>query len=397
MQNRDMFKRMLFPSESQQSYFLFGPRGTGKTVWVKAFYKNALYLDLLESGLYTNLLARPSLLEELIPPNFSDWVVVDEIQRVPELLNEIHRLIETKRFRFILTGSSARSLRQQGANLLGGRARMERMHPLTAIELGTSFDLTHALQSGLMPVVWNQKEDPRLYLEGYIGVYLQQEVAQEGIVRQLGDFARFLKIASLSQGQPINLANISREVALPRDRVAGYFQIVEDLLIAIQIPPFTRRAQRRLVMHPKFYFFDAGLFRAIRPLGPLDSDAEIDGAGLETLLLQNIRAVNDNLHLHYDIHFWRTSTGLEIDFILYGPKGLHAIEVKRSRTVSKNDLTALETFKEEYPEATCWMAFGGEHRQYFNSITAVPFKEFLLSLNEILGIVGENPQDGIRL
>jgi predicted AAA+ superfamily ATPase len=379
-----MFQRMLSPPASEQSYFLFGPRGTGKTNWVKSFYKSALYFDLLESGLYTNLLARPSLLEELIPPRFSDWIVIDEIQRVPELLNEIHRLIETKHFRFILTGSSARGLRNQGANLLGGRARMEKMHPLTAIELGADFNLKKALQDGFMPVVWNRKEDARLYLEGYIGVYLQQEVAQEGIVRQLGDFARFLKIASLSQGQTINMANISREVALPRDRVLGYFQIVEDLLIAVQIPPFTRRAQRRLVMHPKFYFFDTGLFRTIRPMGPLDSDAEIDGAGLETLLLQNLRAVNDNLHLHYDIHFWRTSSGLEVDFVLYGPKGLHAIEVKRSRTVSKHDLTAIETFKKEYPEASCWIVFGGEHKQYFDSVTAVPFQEFLFSLKEIL-------------
>ncbi|MBX7066888.1 MAG: AAA family ATPase [Parachlamydiales bacterium] len=379
-----MFERMLVPPDSQQSYFLFGPRGTGKTNWVKSFYKNALYLDLLESGLYTNLLARPSLLEELIPPHFSDWIVIDEIQRVPELLNEIHRLIESKHLRFILTGSSARGLRKQGANLLGGRARMERMHPLTAIELGDTFDLKKALQSGLMPVIWNRNEDARLYLEGYLGVYLQQEVAQEGIVRQLGDFARFLKIASLSQGQPINLSNISREVGLPRDRVAGYFQIVEDLLIAIHIPPFTRRSQRRLIMHPKFYFFDAGLFRAIRPLGPLDSDAEIDGAGLETLLLQNIRAINDNLHLHYDIHFWRTASGLEVDFILYGPNGLHAIEVKRSRTIGKHDLTALEAFKKEYPEAICWMVFGGDRNQYFDSITAVPFQDFLFSLREIL-------------
>lgn len=379
-----MFQRLLKPPESKQSYFLFGPRGTGKTVWVKSYYQSALYLDLLESGLYTNLLAKPSLLDTFIPSGFEDWVVIDEIQRVPELLNEIHRLIETKRLRFILTGSSARSLRRQGANLLGGRARMERMHPLTAIELGSSFELGRALQGGLMPTIWDQREAPRLFLEGYIGVYLQQEVAQEGIVRQLGDFARFLKIASLSQGQPINISNIAREVALPRDRVAGYFQIVEDLLIAVQIPPFTRRAQRRLVMHSKFYFFDAGLFRILRPLGPLDSEAEIDGAGLETLLLQNLRAVNDNLHLGYDIHFWRTSTGLEIDFILYGPKGLHAVEVKRSHMVSKKDFTALESFKEEYPEATCWMVYGGEHRQYFGSITAVPFQEFLFSLQKIL-------------
>lgn len=282
---------------------MFGPRGTGKTFWVKSFYPNALYLDLLESALYLDLLAQPGKLEKMIPPLFNDWIVIDEIQRVPELLNEVHRLIEKKRYRFILTGSSARSLRKQGANLLGGRARMEKMHPLTAVELSSSFDLHKAVRFGMMPVVWDEQNSSQHYLEGYVEVYLQQEVAQEGIIRQLGDFARFLKVASLSQGQPINLSNIVREVALPRDRVSGYFQIVEDLLIAVQIPPFTRRAERRLVMHPKFYFFDAGLYRALKPTGPLDVPEEIDGSVLETLLLQNLRAINESLHLDYDIHF----------------------------------------------------------------------------------------------
>lgn len=379
-----MFNRLLVPPQSTQSYFLFGPRGTGKTHWVKSFYPKSLYLDLLESALYMELLAQPERLEKLIPSSFDDWIIIDEIQRVPQLLNEIHRLIENRGYRFILTGSSARSLRRQGANFLGGRARMERMHPLTAVELGTSFDLEKAVQFGLMPVIWH-REEPLLYLEGYIEVYLQQEMAQEGIVRQLGDFARFLKIATLSQGQPINLTNIAREVALPRDRVSGYFQIVEDLLIAVHIPPFTRKAQRRLILHPKFYFFDAGLYRTLRPKGPLDSAAEIDGPVLETLLLQNLRAINDSLHFDYEIYFWRTASGLEVDFILYGPHGLHAIEVKRSRSIAKKDLSALHAFKEEYPEATCWLAYGGEHRQYIDGITAVPFEEFLMTLPIIIG------------
>lgn len=353
-------------------------------MWVKTFYPNALYLDLLQSGLYTDLLARPEQLEQLIPPAFNDWIVIDEIQRIPQLLNEVHRLIEEKNKRFILTGSSARSLRRQGANLLGGRARMEKMHPLTAVELGSSFDLTKAVQYGFMPIIWNRADDPKQYLDGYIEVYLQQEVAQEGIVRQLGDFARFLKIASLSQGQPINIANISREVALPRDRIAGYFQIVEDLLIAIQIPPFMRRTTRRLVMHPKFYFFDAGLYRALRPKGPLDVPAEVDGPVLETIILQNILAINDALHLEYEIHFWRTSNGLEVDFILYGPSGLHAIEIKRSRSLAKRDLMGLKAFQKEYPEAVCWIVYGGDQKQYLEGINAIPFAEFLASLSERL-------------
>ncbi|MBI3508779.1 MAG: ATP-binding protein [Chlamydiia bacterium] len=379
-----MYQRLLKPVETSQSFFLFGPRGTGKTMLIKSFYPKALYIDLLEARLYTNLLAQPGLLETLIPPSFADWIIIDEIQRVPDLLNEVHRLIESKGYRFILTGSSARSLRRQRANLLGGRARMERMHPLTAVELGKDFQLARAIQNGLMPYVWDTEGNAQAYLDGYVEVYLQQEIAQEGIVRQLGDFARFLKIASLSQGQPVNLANISREVALPRDRVAGYFQIVEDLLIAIQLPPFTRRAERRLVMHPKFYFFDTGLFRTLRPKGPLDSEEEIDGPALETLVLQNFRAVNDSLHLDYELYFWRTSSGLEIDFILYGPKGFFAIEIKRSHSISRKDLTALHAFKKDYPEATAWIVYGGDKWQYIDSVTTIPLEEFLKSLPEFL-------------
>lgn len=381
-----MYPRLLKPSGSQ-SYFLLGPRGTGKTRWVRHYYPTGLYLDLLQSSLYTELLAYPDRLETLISPDFVGWVILDEIQRIPQLLNEVHRLIENRGLRFVLTGSSARSLRRHGINLLGGRARMEHMHPLAAVELGDAFNLTKALQMGLMPTVWDRPDDPTLYLSGYLESYLQHEVAQEGVVRQLGDFARFLKVASLSQAQPLNVANVAREVALSRDRVVGYFQIVEDLLIATQIPPFTRRAERRLVMHPKFFFFDAGLYRILRPRGPLDTTAEVDGAALETLLLQNLRAVIDGLHLGYDISYWRTVSGLEIDFVLYGPLGLHAIEVKRSRTLGPKDLSSLQAFRKNYSEATCWILYGGEQRQYFDNITAVPFAEFLMHLPTLLGKV----------
>lgn len=379
-----MLYKRLFSPPSNQSYFLFGPRGTGKTLWVKTHYPTSIYIDLLKSALFNELLASPGNLENYIPKDYKGWVVIDEIQKIPALLDEIHRLMEEKQCRFLLTGSSARSLRKFGANLLGGRACMERMHPLTAIEIGAEFDLQKALTSGLMPAVWDQIEDPLQYLEGYIDVYLHQEVAQEGLLRQLGDFARFLKVASFSQGQPLNITNVAREVFLSRERVEGYFQILEDLLVSTMIPPFTKRAVRRLVMHPKFYYFDAGLYRTIRPRGPLDTPEEMDGATLETLLLQNLQAVIDSLHLKYDIYFWRSASGLEIDFILYGERGFHAIEIKRSQAISKKDLRSLRTFQEDYPEAKLWFLYGGESTQYFESIQAVPFEKFLMGLSQIL-------------
>lgn len=378
-----MYKRLFNPS-TNRSFFLFGPRGTGKTLWVKSHYPDCVYLDLLKSALFNELLAHPGHLENYIPKDYDNWIIIDEIQKIPALLDEVHRLIEEKRIHFILTGSSARSLKKLGTNLLGGRASLERMHPLTAVEIGAKFDLQKALTGGLMPAVWDQMQDPLQYLEGYVDIYLYQEVAQEGLLRQLGDFARFLKVASFSQGQPLNIANVSREVFLSREKVVGYFQILEDLLVCSMIPPFTKRASRRLVTHPKFYYFDAGLYRTIRPRGPLDTPEEIDGATIETLLLQNLQAVIDALHLKYDIYFWRSSSGLEVDFVLYGDRGFHAIEIKRSSTISKKDLRPLQTFQEDYPEAKLWFLYGGEHSQYFDSIEAVPFVKFLMELTQRL-------------
>lgn len=378
-----MYKRLLKPP-NKQSFFLFGPRGTGKTLWVKAHYTNSIYLDLLHSPIYNALLASPESLENYIPKNYQGWVIIDEIQRIPALLNEVHRLIESKQILFLLTGSSARSLKRFGANLLGGRASTQRMHPLTAIELGKDFTIQKALHFGCLPALWDQEIDPITYLEGYVEVYLHQEIAQEGFLRQLGDFARFLKVASLSQGSPLNLANVCREVMLSREKVQGFFQILEDLLVSHMIHPFTKRAARRVVMHPKFYFFDVGLYRLIRPRGPLDSGEELDGASLETLLLQNLIAVIDSLQLKYDVHFWRSVSGLEVDFVLYGERGFHAIEIKRSKTISRNDMKALNAFHNDYPEAKLWFLYGGENKQYFDSIQVLPFVEFLTQLDQIL-------------
>lgn len=378
-----MYPRLL-KSDARQSFFLFGPRGTGKTLWVKANYPDSVYLDLLESALFNELLAQPHYLERYIPHQYQGWVVIDEIQRIPALLNEIHRLIETRHLNFLLTGSSARSLKRFGANLLGGRAFMQRMHPLTAVEIGNDFDLRKALDFGLLPAIWGQNIDPTQYLQGYVEIYLHQEIAQEGLLRQLGDFARFLKVATFSQGQPLNIANVCRDVSLSRERVQGYFQILEDLLISTTLQPFTKRAARRLVMHPKFFLFDAGLYRSIRPKGPLDIPEELDGATLKTLLLQNLQAIIDALHLKYEIYYWRSASGLEVDFILYGEAGLHAIEVKRTAAISRSDMKSLQAFHTDYPEAKLWFLYGGERTQYFDTITAVPFLQFLKELTKTL-------------
>jgi predicted AAA+ superfamily ATPase len=384
MQNEAMFSRLLkIPVDNNKSFFLFGPRGAGKTTWIKSIFSEALYFDLLEFDLYNDLLARPGRLENLIPPGFQNWIILDEIQRIPQLLNEVHRLIETFHYKFILTGSSARTLRKKGVNLLAGRALTYKMYPLTAVELGDSFCLKKSLAWGHLPSIPSEK-NPNLFLKAYVQTYLREEVLQEGLTRNLGSFSRFLETASFSQGSVLNISEIARESGIERMRVTNYFSILEDLLLASLLPVFTRRAKRRMISHPKFYFFDVGIFRALRPMGPLDSPQEAEGPCLETLCFQELSAINDYYNYEYNLYYWRTSNGVEVDFILYGPKGLLAFEIKRSSRISKKDLNGLRLFANDYPEAKLYMLYGGSRQEYVNNISILPVEKALKELPAIL-------------
>jgi len=379
-----MFHRTInLPLSADRSFFLFGPRGTGKTTWLKRHFPQAPFINLLQSEFHIPLSASPGRLRELIPPDYSDWIVIDEVQRVPELLNEVHDLIESRGLRFALTGSSARSLRRGGVNLLGGRARTWQMHPLTVREQGEAFDFTESLRFGHLPARFSDPE-PRRYLQAYIATYLKEEVAQEGLTRNLGHFSRFLETAAFSQGQTLNISSVAREAQVSRAVAENYFSILEDLLIAVSLPVFARHAKRKLISQRKFYFFDAGVFRAIRPTGPLDSEAEIDGPALETLVLQELRAINDYLALDYEISYWRTRNGLEVDFVLYGPRGLIAIEIKRSRNPGPKDTRALREFRKDYPPAQCFLFHGGDSSLHLDGIVAMPLAEALAKIEDIL-------------
>ena len=372
-----MYPRTLeAPPGGGQSFFLFGPRGTGKTTWLKQRFPNALYLDLLDHALYLDLLTRPHRLRELIPPRHDDWIVLDEVQRVPLVLNEVHRLIETGRRRFVLTGSSARSLRRRGVNLLAGRARTLHLYPLTAVEAGADFSLPRALVHGQLPSVYTQP-DPDGYLASYVESYLRQEVIEEGRTRNLAAFSRFLESASFSQAAPLNVAEVARDVGVDRKTAAAYFDLLEDLLIATRVPIFTRRARRRMTAHPRFFLFDAGVYRAIRPTGPLDRPEEIDGAALETLVHQELRAHIAYRSLDLKLFTWRTTAGAEVDFVAYGGDGLFAIEVKRARAVRPTDLRGLRQFKGDYPMARCVLLFGGERREHRDGIDLLPVADAL--------------------
>jgi uncharacterized protein len=379
-----MFKRLInIPLKSRKSFFLFGPRGTGKTTWLQQHLPQALFLNLLQSEPYNRLSANPGLIREMIQPDYSDWIIIDEIQRIPELLNEIHDLIESKKHIFILTGSSARKLRQKGVNLLAGRALTYHLHPITVKEQADAFQLPRSLQVGHLPASFSE-HDPLKFLKDYVQTYIREEVLQESLTRNIGHFSRFLEIASFSQGSVINASEIAREAHITRKIAENYFSILEDLLIGVRLPVFTRRAKRKLINHQKFYYFDTGVFRAIRPTGPLDSDAELDGPALETLVFQELRAINDYLECNYQLYFWRTKNGLEVDFILYGPQGLIAIEVKRSSHMNSKNLRGLKEFKKDYSPARCYLLYGGSVPLFVEGVTVLPIEHALRNLDKIL-------------
>jgi predicted AAA+ superfamily ATPase len=372
--------RFLKPPSSH--FFLFGPRGTGKTTWLRQQFPSALWLDLLDPALERQLAARPETLRELVHGQTSpDTVVIDEVQRAPGLLTVVHSLIEDKvpGRRFVLTGSSARKLRRAGVDLLGGRAVRLSMHPFLAAELGSSFQLDRALSHGLVPGILGAT-DPQRALQAYLGLYIREEVKAEGLVRNLDSFSRFLEVLSLSHGSPLNLANIARDCEARRSTVEGHLEVLEDLLLAFRLPVFQKRAKRQVTSHPKFYWFDAGVFRSIRPAGPLDRSTEIDGSALEGLVAQHLRAWIDLGDGNESLYFWRTRAGSEVDFVVYGRTGFWGVEVKNARRVDGQDLRGLQAFRDEYPEATCLLLHRGSPRLRIDGILCVPVEEFLAGI-----------------
>ena len=363
------------------SFFLFGPRGTGKSTWLQQQFPEALRIDLLAPDVLRAYQARPERLRERIAAEPSaTTVVVDEVQKAPQLLDVVHSLVEEQpELRFVLTGSSARKLRHGAANLLGGRLVAAHMPPFMAAELGDGFNLERALQIGLVPLVW-EAADPKATLAAYAALYLQEEVQAEALVRQIGDFSRFLEVISFSQGSLLNLAALAREAEIPRKRAESYLGILEDLLLGFRLPVFQRRAQRQLVQHQKFFFFDAGVFRSLRPRGPLDAPEEIEGLALEGLVAQHLRALCQLRREGGTLSFWRTRSGLEVDFIAYGPDLFLAVEVKRASRVSRSDLKGLKAFQADYPEAECLLLSFCPEQLLIDGIRCEPLAGWLRAL-----------------
>lgn len=370
-----------FLKAEKQSFFLLGPRGTGKSTFIKKKFPGALYVDLLLPDVFRNYTAYPERLREVVHAQRENkTVVVDEVQKAPQLLEVVHSLIEEKRgLQFILTGSSARKLRKAGINLLAGRALMKHMHPFMAAELKGLFNLEKALQVGMIPLVLNSK-DPMGTLQAYVDLYLREEVQMEGLTRNIGNFSRFLDVVSFSHGAILNISNVSRECQVERKVVEGYIGILEDLLLAYRIPVFAKRAKRAVASHPKFYFFDSGIYGALRPSGSLDRAEEKSGAALEGLVAQHCRAWIDYHHPGSQLYYWRTSAGSEIDFVVYGKDMFRAIEVKNTSTLHPQDLRSLKAFGEDYPEAKRFLVYRGKERLVRDGISIEPVTEFLLGL-----------------
>jgi predicted AAA+ superfamily ATPase len=360
------------------SFFLFGPRGTGKSTWLHACLPDASVVDLLDPDTFRTFSSRPERLIALVEGSRGvKQVVVDEIQKAPHLLDVVHLLIERGAgTQFVLTGSSARKLRRAGVDLLAGRALLKTMHPFMAAELGSTFTLGRALRYGMLPLVVTA-EVPDSALSAYAGLYLREEVQVEGIVRNIGSFARFLETMSLSHGSVLSTSAVARDCQVSRTTVEGYMAVLEDLLLGFRLPVFTRRARRHLAQHPKFYYFDAGVFRSLRPTGPMDAGPELEGAALEGLVAQHLRAWIAYGNETHTLHYWRTKSGSEVDFVVYGPRAFVAIEVKNGRSVHDRDVAQLRAFRADYPEAEVCLLYRGTHRLRIRDVPCVPVDEFL--------------------
>jgi len=364
------------------SFFLFGPRGTGKSTFVKSLIKkDTLYIDFLDPDTFRTFSAFPETLLKTVNAVIPDQVIIDEVQKIPQILDVVHKLMEERKIRFILTGSSARKLKKSGADLLGGRALNFRMHPFTAAEMGASFSLDKALQTGLIPVV-ERSGDPAKTLSAYIDIYLREEIQAEGLVRNIGTFARFLEIISFSHGTILNISNLARECQVSRSLATGYIDILEDLLLAYNLPVFAKRAKRKTASHQKFYFFDNGLYRRLRQRGPLDIESEISGPAIEGLVGQHLRAYIDFTLPDTQLYYWRTQAGNEVDFILYGGKTFTALEVKNTSILRPIDYNGLISFGDDYPEASLLLVYGGTIPLKHRNILVVPLEMFLKNMEE---------------
>ena len=345
-----MFNRNLtLPEAGTESFFLWGPRQTGKSTLLRQTYRDARWVDLLKSEEFRRYVAHPEFLREeleITPSDSKRQVVIDEIQKVPTLLDEVHWLIENRGLHFALCGSSARKVKRGAANLLGGRAIRYELHGLSASELGGEFDLGRMLNHGYLPRIY-QTDRPNRMLDAYIADYLKEEIAAEGQVRNLPTFSDFLDIAALSDGQIVNFSNIARDCGVSSHTVKNYFQILEDTLLAKWLPAYKRRPKRRVISAPKFYFSDVGIVNRLARRGELLPGADNYGKAFENWVFHELSTYLSYQEADVELSYWRLASGIEVDFVL-GDMQV-AIEAKSTTHTHSNHLKGLRTLITDHP------------------------------------------------
>ncbi len=376
-----MYKRIL--SVPSHSFFLFGPRGTGKTTWLRQKLPDAKWVDLIKTDELLRYMRNPGVLRkevEALPEN--SWIVIDEIQKLPVLLNDIHALIAEhgNTYRFAISGSSARKLKRLDANLLAGRVINRNFYPLTAAEIGNTFSLDSVLSFGCLPKVVSEPEIAVDVLSAYVVNYLQQEIQQEAFVNNLGAFSRFLEIAAMTNGQVVNITNIARDCGVARLTVQRFFEILESTLIGMWLPAWKPRAKIKEISHSKFYFFDTGVVRAITQTirDPLEKAER--GTLLETYVLHELRAYQNVSNCGGAFSYWRTASQLEADFIWKRGKTAVGIEVKATAEWRDDSGTPLKILLKENKIRKCFGVYTGKTALKDGQLDILPVQEFCKKL-----------------
>ncbi len=382
-----MIARLL--QKPKQSILLLGPRGTGKSTWIRHHFKDAVTYDLLNTSEALRLSRNPSeIYRELESETEDRWVVIDEVQKVPALLDEVHRLIEDRGRRFVLSGSSARKLRRGGTNLLAGRAIVTQMFPFVSAELSEDFSVSRMLAGGSLPMSV-LGDDPDSYLVTYAETYLQEEIRAEALTRNIGHFSRFLEVAARQNGQVTNMSGIARDAAVSRQTVQNYFNVLVDTLIGYWVEPWRLKRRTKQIQHPKFYLFDPGVARALSGRIAYPVTHEERGPLLETLVLGEIRSFLSYAKRPYKIHFWRNYDGIEVDFLCETTKGFIAAEIKASERWDKRFGRGLRRIQSELGERLigCYGVYLGERAARLDDVQILPVKDFLKRLwdGEVLG------------
>lgn len=373
-----MYDRILnIDNEYDDSVFLFGARQTGKTTWLISQFPNCRYYDLLRPSEFERLLRQPELLsQELEDFGENDTVIIDEIQKLPQLLDEVHYLIQRKGIRFILSGSSARKLRRAGTNLLGGRASKKQMFPLVSAEI-PDFDLIRAVNNGMIPRHY-MVQNPQERLRGYIGVYLNEEIREEALSRNLNSFTHFLETAAQCDGEMLVYKNIAQDCGIDYRTVKEYFSILEDTLVGYFIYGFTESKKRKAIAAPKFYLFDVGVANYLCHRQHLQPGSDDFGHAFEHLIIQEIIAYLGYSHSDEKLCYWRTTSGYEVDAVI--GNGRVAIEIKSSEEVKSRHTRGLKAFSEDFPNAKLFIVSLDKYKRKLNGIDIIPVMDFLKDL-----------------